>query len=226
MAILKHIACIMDGNRRWASARGLMPWQGHQEGFNAVERVISFALENGIAHVTLYAFSLENFKRPEDEKSYLFTLLVKKALEQFEQFKQRNIKLSFVGDRQRFPESVIDTVTRLEQETAQCTTLTIHILFCYGAQQEMVAAFNSIHQNQHRNAVDLATLRKALWSAEVPDIDLIIRTGGLRRMSNFLFFQSAYSELYFLDTLWPDITHGHLQDAVDYFAQCKRNFGR
>ncbi len=82
MAILKHIACIMDGNRRWASARGLMPWQGHQEGFNAVERVISFALENDIAHVTLYAFSLENFKRPEDEKSYLFTLLVKKALEQ------------------------------------------------------------------------------------------------------------------------------------------------
>lgn len=204
-----------------------MPWQGHQEGFNAVERVISFALDAAIEHVTLYAFSLENFKRPEDEKSYLFNLLVKKAVEQFEQFKQKNIKISFVGDRAAFPESVIETVNRLEQETSNGTALTIHVLFCYGAQQELVAACRSlasVHNTQ--NLIDLAAVRNALWSSQVPDIDLIIRTGGLRRMSNFLFFQSAYSELYFLDTLWPDINREHLQEAVDYFAQCKRNFGR
>lgn len=225
--VMNHLACIMDGNRRWASARSLMPWRGHQEGVEAVRRVISFALEHSISYVTLYAFSLENFKRSAEEKNFLFSLMVDKSLQEVASLKQQGIKVQFVGDKEQFPALASKSCATIEQETAHCDRLTLFILFCYGGRQEMVAACKSIAQQQ----VDPATLNEQtikhfLWSADVPDIDLIIRTGGLRRMSNFLQYQSAYSELYFLDTLWPDITTNDLEKALDYFNRCKRNFGK
>lgn len=227
---LCHLACIMDGNRRWAQQRGMVPWYGHAEGVEAVRRVVRFCLEKKIQYLSLYTFSLENFNRSEEENSYLFKLMVQEAEKGVEEFKKNGVRLRFIGDRNLFPPQLAPLLDQIQKETADGKSLQVNFLFCYGGRQEIAAAVKNIaHQVKagHIKEDDICPelISKNLWTADTPDPDLIIRTGSFSRLSNFLLFQAAYSELYVMDCLWPEITAEHLQKAYDAFVNCKRNFG-
>ncbi len=228
--MIKHLACIMDGNRRWAQKKGMMPWYGHNQGAEAIKTVIRFCLENEIKYLSLYAFSLENLKRSAIEKEYIFSYIINEADKQLSDFLAQGICIRFMGDVSLFPESVLATCRTLEQATAQGTALYVQVLFCYGARQELLAATQEIAKrvvSGELNADEITqeTLEKYLWTGGLPDPDLVIRTGGFKRLSNFLLYQSAYSELYFTDCLWPEISMQQLQDALASYHNYKRNFG-
>lgn len=228
--MIKHLAIVMDGNRRWAKRNGLFPWYGHREGVESLKRVIQFCLEKQILYASFYTFSLENFKRSEDEKHYLFDLIVKEAEKQLNLFIEKGARIRFIGDRTLFPASVLPICERLERATAHLSTINLAFLFCYGARQEIVDSVKRIIHEIKAGRLTEEELNdeqfaQTLWTHDLPDPDLIIRTGGSQRLSNFLLYQSAYSELYFLDCLWPEITTNHLEHALNYFYQTKRNFG-
>lgn len=228
--MITHLACIMDGNRRWAKARGLMPWYGHSQGAESVRTVIEFCKKKQIPYLSLYAFSIENFNRSATEQNYIFSFMVDQAAKQLPDFLANDIQIRFVGDRSLFPVHVKGVCEDLENKTDHCKSLLLQVFFCYGARQELVAATKKIAHDIERGVVSAAmvneeTLTNALWTGSVPSPDLIIRTGGHRRLSNFMLFQAAYSELYFLDCLWPDISMQDLDQAAASFYGQQRNFG-
>lgn len=228
--MVKHLACIMDGNRRWARRKGWLPWLGHREGMNAVQRAIDYCLEKNIPYLSLYTFSLENFKRPQDELNFLFDTLVSEAEGMAEQCKEKGVRVRFIGDRTQFPASVAPVCARIEQVTQDFTRLNVNFLFCYGSRQEIMNAVKQIAlkvKSGHLAESDITDelFANNLWTSGIPDPDLIIRTGGVHRLSNFLLYQAAYAELYFLDCLWPELTKNHLDDALAFFKNCQRNYG-
>jgi len=228
--MITHLACIMDGNRRWAQQNGMMPWYGHSQGAESVKTAIQFCIENSISYLSLYAFSLENFNRSALEKEYIFSYLINEADKQLPDFIAHGVSVRFVGDRSLFPAHVLPVCESIEQATAQGTNLKVQILFCYGARQELLAATKEIGRrvaSGEIKAEDISEsmLKEHLWTGAIPEPDLIIRTGGFKRLSNFLLYQSAYSELYFTDCLWPEITAQHLHDAMSSYHHYKRNFG-
>jgi len=227
---LRHLACIMDGNRRWAKRQGKPQHDGHREGANAVCRVIDACAEHHIDQLSLYAFSLENFKRSEIEKRFIFDLLVKGAQGLYVECQGRGARMRFIGDRSLFPQDVIETCQELEKETAAFKAMQVNLLFGYGAQQEMLSAFKRAvadAQSGKLEASDVSqeTLEQYLWTVGTPPPDLILRTGGDRRQSNFLLYQAAYSELCFLDCLWPDMGKQQMDSVIADFYARKRNFG-
>ena len=220
----------MDGNRRWAQARGFLPWYGHRSGIEAMYRVVDFCLEKQIQYLSLFAFAIQNFKRSAQETHFLFELFEKEAQSMKKELKDKNIRIRFIGDRALFPTHLQILCTQLEKETDHHTGLVVNILFCYGGQEEIIAAVKNIAEKVKSGVLDeqfltFENLRQALWLGDIPEPELIIRTGHVKRLSNFLLFQAAYSELYFAECLWPDITKNHLQEAVAYFEMCQRNFG-
>ncbi|MCX5925239.1 MAG: polyprenyl diphosphate synthase [Candidatus Dependentiae bacterium] len=229
--MIKHLACIMDGNRRWAHKNGLPSMLGHKEGIKAVERTADFCLKNNIPYLSLYTFSIENLKRSISEKQYIFGLLVSYFTDhEIQKFIKKDVRIVFIGDRSLFPADIIDTCTHIEKETAQGKKLTINLLFCYGARQEITDAVKKIAYAVQQGMVSPEHITEQLiashlWLTNIPDPELIIRTGGGQRLSNFLLYHAAYSELYFTDTLWPDFTQAHLLDALNYLNTCQRNFG-
>jgi undecaprenyl diphosphate synthase len=221
----------MDGNRRWAMNQGLLSFLGHKNGWDAAKRVIDFCLEKKIAHLSLYTFSTENLKRSADEQHYLFEVLAQEAAKEFEDFKDRNVRVSFIGDRALFPKSVKSICEKVERETVGCNALHLNFLLCYGGQQEIVdtakrIAIKVAKGDLQVNDITLEIFENFLWTSSSPSPDLIIRTGGDNRLSNFLLFQCAYSELYFIDCLWPDISVQHLEAAITYYDNCRKNFGK
>jgi len=222
----------MDGNRRWALRQGFAAWFGHKKGLDTVQRVIDFCLEKSIEYLSLYAFSLENLEhRSRAEQAYLFEVLAQEAFCDLEIYKQKNVRICFIGDRALFPASIKDLCINVEEETKSGTALQLNFLLCYGGQQEIVDATKRITQEVINGVLQINditpdVLKNFLWTAEIPSPDLIIRTGGQQRLSNFLLFQCAYSEFYFLDILWPDILQSHLEDAFIYFNECRKNFGK
>jgi undecaprenyl diphosphate synthase len=229
--MINHLACIMDGNRRWARSQGLLPWYGHKEGIEAAYRVIEFCYQKNIKYLSLYLFALQNFKRPTEECMHLFEMLRNHATEVLEQMKSKNIKVKFIGDRSYFPEEIHELIDTIEKATKTASGLQLNLLFCYGAQEEIVNACQKIGQAiaQGTHAVsdiNQKLFESYLWTEDIPFPDLIIRTGKTHRLSNFLLYQSAYSELYFSDYLWPDIDFTELEKAYTYFQSCSRNFGK
>ncbi|HEX2978294.1 MAG TPA: polyprenyl diphosphate synthase [Candidatus Babeliales bacterium] len=227
---MNHLAIIMDGNRRWARSKGLGSLVGHSNGFEAAKRAVEFCLKKKIPYLSLYTFSIENFKRSEHERSYLFDLLASKAPQLIDDFLKYGVRARFIGDRSLFPAHLLATIENLELQTNQGHNLQVNFLFCYGARQEIVHGVKSIIQKikngeLSENDITDETLNNSLWTAGIPEPDMIIRTGGTKRISNFLLYQAAYSEFYFLDCLWPEITEDHLQAACLNFEECKRNFG-
>ena len=221
----------MDGNRRWAKKRGLFPWDGHREGVTTAQRTVDYCLAKNIPYLTLYTFSVENLKRSLEEKSFLFDLIARFVTDiLLVDYRDRGVCVKFIGDRSLFPERLRGVFERVERETAQGTVLTVHLLFCYGGQQEIVAAARELAERVARGelspeAITQDLFAAILWTGSVPAPDLVIRTGGNQRLSNFLSYQSAYSELYFSDTLWPDVDEAFLDTALSYFESSKRNFG-
>lgn len=229
--MMQHLACIMDGNRRWAKKQGLALLFGGQEGLKRIDMVIDFCLTQHIPYLSLYAFALENFKRSQVEQESYFSLILNHGAEQAATMRKKNVRVRFVGDRNLFPVHVREMVEHIERETAHGTALTLSMLFCYGGRQEIIAALPALFEDVKKGLVDITRmqpddLKKYLWMGNVPDPDLIIRTGYAHRLSDMLSYQAAYSELYFLDCLWPEITEQNLEDAVSFFNGTKRNFGR
>lgn len=227
---VKHLAIIMDGNRRWAKERKQLAEYGHRKGTEKFELLIEYCLRRGIEMVSVYAWSLENFNRSPEEIQHILKILTEWSKTALPDLIKHGVKIRFVGDQKCFPETVRSTINHIEQSTAQGTKLHLNILFCYGGKQEIISAVNNIIKDvkagKLQDVPSEEVFKKYLWTEDIPDPDLIIRTGGVKRLSNFLTYQTAYSELYFTDRFWPDITMNDLDAALREYAQRKRTFGK
>lgn len=227
---MNHLAIIPDGNRRWAKQHKLESFFGHKKGVDAVRSAISVCIKNGIKYLSFYTFSLENVNRSEIEKTYLFNLLASELGNQLPELIKEKVKIRFLGDKSFFPESILPTIANLEEKTKDLDTLHLNLLFFYGGQQEITQAVQKMAEKVKTgelNAQDISvdTIKSNLWTAGTPDPELIIRTGNVSRLSNFLLFQAAYSEFMFLDSFWPDANEEMLQGCINKFTGIKRNFG-
>ena len=220
----EHIAIIMDGNGRWAKARHLPRLAGHREGANAVKRTIEAAAQQGIKFITLYAFSTENWSRPQDEINGLMDLLCKTLDTYTGEAQKKNYRLLVSGSREKLPPTVLEKIDKAVQTTAQNTGLTVNLALNYGARQEILHAVNALLA-QGKSEISMDDISAHLYQPTVPDPELIIRTSGEERLSNFLLWQAAYSEFYFTPVLWPDFNAQELQKALDAYATRTRRFG-
>ena len=230
-AVPQHVAIIMDGNRRWARANGLTPVEGHRRGMDALERTVDAALEAGIAMLTVYAFSEENWSRPGAEVFGLFGLAEAFAREKAAALASRGVRVRIIGRRDRLPKGVSDAFRLLEDRTAAGTSMLLTIAVDYGARAELREAFRALaHEvaagRLHPDAIDEDAIAAKLWTAGLPDPDLVVRTGGELRLSNFLLYQSAYAELWSTPEPWPQFDGATLYQAIDAFAGRQRRFGR
>jgi len=228
--LASHVAIIMDGNGRWASARRLPKIAGHREGARAVRRTIEAAIHQGVAWLTIYAFSSENWRRPMDEVLDLTGLLRQYLRTEIAELKESGIRLRFIGDRGRFDDGIQGDLRDAERDTKGNTRLNLTIALSYGARAEIVAAARAAAKAVRDGMLDPAKLDEQsfagfLATAEMPDPDLIIRTSGERRLSNFLLWQAAYAELVFQDVLWPDFGAEHFAAALAEYSRRERRFG-
>lgn len=230
--MIRHLAAIMDGNRRWALKNKLSLAAGYKEGgTRALHTIIKFCLEKNISYLSLYAFSLENCNRSPEERNVLFSVLLQETVHQKEMLQKESIAVRFVGNLQLLDGPVLKACKELEQATAHGARLTIAILLYYGGQQEILSAVHTLVSSSKITSMNSydevkVAFEQSLWTYPFPAPDLIIRTGGVQRLSNFLLYQCAYSELVFLDILWPDLTQDDCQKAYDFFCKTKRNFGK
>ncbi|MBP3326505.1 MAG: isoprenyl transferase [Coprococcus sp.] len=228
--IPEHVAIIMDGNGRWAKKR-LMPRNfGHAEGAKAIERACENADELGIKYLTVYAFSTENWKRSVEEVTGIMNIFRKYLVDSIERSNRENMRVRIIGKRDGLPEDIIEKINNLEKETAKNTGLQFSVAINYGGRDELTRAVRSIAENYKNNELDIEDITEELISKrldtrELPDPDLLIRTSGEFRTSNFLPWQIAYSEFYFTDILWPDFDMDALVDAVRYYNKRERRFG-
>ena len=230
-ALPEHVAIIMDGNGRWAEARGLPRWLGHREGMKAVRRAVEAGLDLGLRHMTLYAFSQENWDRPTIEVNALMKLLAEFVKIEKKDLQNRGVRTRVFGDLSRLPPAAINSIRDLEDTTAEGTRLDLHIAISYGSRAEIVEAARrlAVDVSQGRLDADGITgkdLADRLYTAEWPDPDLLIRTSGEFRISNFLLWQIAYAEIHVTPVLWPDFDRLSLFEAVADFQSRDRRFGR
>jgi undecaprenyl diphosphate synthase len=228
---MQHLAVIPDGNRRWALRNKLESFLGHQRGLEAAQNTIRACIKRGIKFLSFYTFSIENFNRLESEKKYLFSLLANEFSKNLPKLIKNGIKVKFIGDTSYFPMQIKDTIVNIEEQTKDLGKLNLNILFCYGARQEIVSAVKDIVKRVTNGVltidqIDEDLISNSLWTKGIPEPDLIIRTSGVIRLSNFLLFQSAYSEFMFLNCYWPEITEENILECVDKFESVKRNFGK
>ena len=220
---LRHVAFIMDGNGRWATKKGLPREMGHKYGAAKLKEVLAHCKEIGLKAVTVYAFSTENWKRPESEVNALMKLFDSYLDDALKEFASYDIKLRFIGDMSRFDEGLQKKIFAAEKETEN-NSLILNIAVNYGGRSELAAAFNKLI-SEGKSEITESDISNAIYTAGCPDPDLIVRTGGDMRISNFLLWQAAYSELYFTDTLWPDMSKEVIDEAVRAFYSRKRRFG-
>ena len=228
--IPKHIACIMDGNGRWAQKRGLPRTAGHKEGSETFRRAAEFMARSGVEYFTVYAFSTENWKRPAEEVGVLMGLLEKYLNESVASLVEKNIRLNFFGDVSVLPEKLQKLIERTKELSAKCTGLTVNVCLNYGGRQEIARAARLAAEKVQAGEItaDKITdeyLCGLMYSAQMPDPELIIRPGGELRISNFLLWQSAYTEYYFTDKLWPDMDDAAFAEAIRAFWHRNRRFG-
>jgi undecaprenyl diphosphate synthase len=218
----RHVAIIMDGNGRWAKKRHLPRAVGHQRGVDAVREVVRGARELGLEALTLYAFSTENWRRPEDEISALMGLLKRYIVADLDEFVANNIRLKVIGDYRRFAPDVVALIDDALVRTSANTGTWLVIALNYGAQDEIARAASAAAA---KGAITPESIEAELDTADLPPLDLLIRTSGEERLSNFLLWQAAYAELWFTDVLWPDFTPDHLREALAAFEQRERRYG-
>jgi undecaprenyl diphosphate synthase len=225
-----HVAIIMDGNGRWAKARGLPRIMGHRKGAEAVRRAIQAASDCGVSYLTLFGFSSENWNRPEDEVGELMRLLRFYLQSETADLHAKGVRIRVIGDRTKFGKETVDLIEFAENQTRDNTNLTLVLALSYGGRQEITAAVRAIAEDVVRGALTLDKISEDLVSnylltRDIPDPDLLIRTSGEQRISNFLLWQSAYTELVFVDRLWPDFQEKDLQAAIDVFNARERRYG-
>ena len=219
-----HIAIVMDGNGRWATKRFLPRLAGHKQGVSSLKRCVKACAVRGVSVLTVFAFSSENWQRPADEVSGLMDLLVMAIASEVQQLKRDGVRLRFVGDRSGLSEKVVAGLAQAESDTKGNTRLTLNVCFNYGGRWDIVQAAESLRVLG--KPVTEESLGAAMAMAHVPDPDLFIRTGGEQRISNFLLWQSAYSEFYFSDSLWPEFDEAALDLAIQAYQRRERRFGK
>lgn len=231
LKIPQHVAVIMDGNGRWAEQHGLPRIEGHRKGTQAVKRILEAAGDFGVKNITLFAFSVENWSRPKQEVAALMQLLESFLKEQEEQLVKRGMRLNVLGRTSELPLNTQKQLRKIEQATQAFDNLTVGLALNYGSRTEVVDAVKSITRDAQEGRLDLNELdydvfRQYLYTKEMPDPDLIIRTSGECRLSNFLLLQSAYSEIYLSDVLWPDFDQAEFGAALKAYASRERRFGK
>ena len=227
---LKHIAIIMDGNGRWAKKRGLPRNSGHKKGAQTVIDIAKAAKEIGVKYLTLYAFSTENWKRSEEEVLGLMNLLREYLDKNFEELKENDVRIVFIGERNMLDSDIVSKMKKLEQETENNKSLFLQVALSYGSRQEIIsavkrAALMAVKQDISVEDINEDMFSKLLYTSSVPDPDLVIRTSGEQRISNYLLWQIAYSEFYFTDKLWPDLEPDDVDKIVENFTARSRRFG-
>jgi undecaprenyl diphosphate synthase len=225
----QHVAIIMDGNGRWAKARGMHRSMGHQQGVETVREITTLASRLGIRYLTLYTFSTENWNRPADEVAALMSLIIT-AMEE-ELFMKNNVRLRTIGDTRRLPDDVRAAISGLEERTAANTGMTMVIALSYSARWEITDAVRHMAREVANgslaaDSITEDTVSRHLATAFMPDPDLLIRTGGEQRLSNYLLWQCAYTEFYFCDTLWPDFHEADFRRALDTYSHRERRYGK
>lgn len=227
----RHVAMVMDGNGRWARARHLPRTEGHRQGVGAARRAVRFCLEQGVDVLTLFALSSENLQRPKVEISTLFDLFLSVVDQELPELQKAGIRLRFIGDIEAFSVRLQGYIRRAEQATAENTTMTLVIAAGYGGRWDITQAVQSIVARVQAGELDGHAITPDVVNAHLatsglPEPDLLIRTGGEKRLSNFLLWQFAYTELFFSDVLWPDFKANDIEQAFAFYAKCERRFGR
>jgi undecaprenyl diphosphate synthase len=226
----RHLAIIMDGNGRWARARGLPRTAGHRQGAEALREAVQGAAEHGIQHLTVFGFSAENWKRPAAEIDDLMGLLRRYLRAEIDELHRNGVRMRMIGDRTRLSDDIVDLIASGERQTAGNTRLTLTVAINYGGRQEIVGAAQRLAERAAAGEIDPAAIDETVFADElaapdVPDPDVVLRTSGEKRLSNFLLWQCGYSELMFLDKLWPDFTRDDVARIIDDFRQRDRRYG-
>lgn len=227
---LNHIAIIMDGNSRWAETQGLSTKAGHKKGAENVESICNYCIDLGIKHLTLYAFSTENWKRPKEEVDYLMKLLRNYFENDIKKLHKKGVQVKIIGCGDNVPVDIQKTISEIEELTKDNDKLHLNIAFSYGGRREIVDATKTIAKKVKEGLINLEDIdenlfKQYLYNSEMPDPDLVIRTGNNERISNFLLWQIAYSELYFTEKYWPAFGKEDLLEAMENFKQRERRYG-
>lgn len=227
----RHIAIIMDGNGRWAKKRGMPRTFGHKKGAENVVKITRAMKESGVKYLTLYAFSTENWQRSKDEVDALMQLLNEYLDKELKEIMDNNVRIVFIGERYMLSDSIQVKMTFLEKESEKNTDLTLCIALSYGSRQEILSAVKKIAAKVKEGSMDISQITQdvfseELYTKEIPDPDVLIRTSGEQRISNYLLWQSAYTELFFTNTLWPDFGKDELWDIINKFNQRERRYGK
>ena len=226
-----HVAIIMDGNGRWAKQRGLPRTAGHRAGVKSARRLVETIAEQGVEYLTLFAFSSENWRRPREEVVALMTLFSEVLKRETEDLDRNNVRLRFIGDRVSLGRKLGTRIAEAEHRTAQNSGLKLNIAMAYGGRWEIIEAVRSVAEAVQRGELDCADIDESLLSGHLalgdcPDPDLLIRTGGEHRISNFLLWEIAYSEIFFSPTLWPDFSDSDIRAALEFFRARQRRYGQ
>jgi len=229
--IPKHTAIIMDGNGRWAEQKGMSRIFGHQNGVTAVKKIVESANKFNIKYLTLFTFSIENWDRPQSEVDTLMSLLVETLKDEFEDIFRNNIKLNAIGELDTLPDNVRDELYSIIQSTKNNSGMTLTLALSYGGKQEIFKVVKEISDKVKNDIISLdnfddSLINDHLYTRDLPDVDLLIRTSGEQRISNFLLWQIAYAELYFTDVYWPDFTEEDLEKAIVEYQNRERRFGK
>ena len=227
----KHIAIIMDGNGRWAKKRGMPRTFGHKKGAENVINITRAMKESGVKYLTLYAFSTENWQRSEDEVKALMDLLREYLDKEFKEIMENNVKLVFIGEKGMLSPDIQEKISELEAQSSSNTDLTLCIALSYGSRQEIVHTIKKICHDVKNGEIDvddisIDIISKNLYTSNIPDPDILIRTSGEQRISNYLLWQIAYTELFFTDTFWPDFGKDELLTIIDKFNNRERRYGK
>ena len=222
---LNHVAIIMDGNGRWGLKKKRSRNYGHLQGLRAVQIVIKSSIKKRIPFLTLYTFSTENWRRPESEVNFLFDLIRKSLKKKINSIIKQGVKINILGKKAGLPNDIKKTIKIIEKKTRNNKTITLNLALNYGSKEEIINACKFFIKN-NREEVNDSNFRKRLYTGTIPDPEILIRTGGTKRLSNFMLWQIAYTEIFFIDKLWPDFNERDFNDIIYNFNKIKRNFGK
>jgi len=222
---LNHVAIIMDGNGRWGLKKGRSRNYGHLKGLKAVETVIKSSIKQQIPLLTLYTFSTENWKRPKNEINFLFDLIRKSLKKNLQKIVKQGIKVNIIGKKLGLPKDISNTIRFIKKKTSNNKTINLNLALNYGSKEEIISACKKISTEKNKK-INVKNFEKKLYTKNMPDPDVLIRTGGTKRLSNFLLWQLAYTEIFFIDKLWPDFNEKDFNKIILKYYKIKRNFGK
>jgi len=225
MNVLNHVAIIMDGNGRWGLKKKNSRNYGHIKGLDTVETVIKVSIIKKISFLTLYTFSTENWKRPLNEVNFLFDLIRKSLKKNLKKIVEQGIKVNVIGHKRGLPKDIKETIKLIKNKTQKNKKITVNLALNYGSKEEIISASRLLRKKKNK-VINIKNFEEHLYTKNMPNPDILIRTGGTKRLSNFLLWQLAYTEIFFLDKMWPDFSKNDYEKIINNFYKIKRNFGK